>query len=223
MRSVLVLSAEQAFEIEALDSGASALLLRLCALPARDAARARARTFVEAARARSRRPKIFVQVAPLRSGEIDDDLAALVVAGVDGVFLEACGGREDVQQLSVRLSVREAEAGLRAGAVGIVALASQTPASVFKLDGYKGASRRLVALAMDEIGLPGGAQARATARALMVLGAAAAGVPAIDSALSRRGDEPAAALAAAREDGFSGSMGFSAEEIAAIEACFDVR
>lgn len=200
--------------MRALDSGAAALLLRLGGALSRNDARARARAFVEAARMRGERPRLFVQVAPVTSREIDGDLDAIICAGLDGVFLEGCEGRGDIQGLSVKLSVREAEAGLPAGALAIVALAAQTPAAVFQLGGYKGASPRLAALAMDESVLPGGAQARAAARALLALGAAAAGVSALDLAAGE------GALAAARREGFAGVIAFSEAEIVAIEAIF---
>ncbi|MBU6528009.1 aldolase [Methylocystis sp. MJC1] len=213
MRSVLVLSANERLSMRALESGAAALLMRLGGAPSRAEARSRARAFVEIARKRERRPRLFVQVAPVNGGEVDDDLKAIVGEGLDGVFLEGCEGRADVQWLAVKLAVMEAESGLPAGALKIVALAAQTPAAVFQLGRYKGASPRLAALALDESGLPGGAQARATTRALLALGAAAAGVSAIEA--------PGAALAVARREGFEGFMAFSEEEIAAIEAVFD--
>lgn len=200
--------------MRALDSGAAALLLRLGGAFSRDDARARARAFVETARLRAGRPRLFAQVAPVTSSEIDGDIEAIVCAGLDGVFLEGCEGRGDVQALSVKLSVKEAEAGLPAGRLAIVALAAQTPAAVFQLGRYKGVSPRLAALAMDETELPGGAQARAAARALLVLGAAAAGVSALDMAAGE------GAFAASRGEGFAGVMTFSEAEIAAIEAIF---
>lgn len=201
--------------MRALESGAAVLLMRLGGPLPRAEARSRARAFVETARKRERRPKLFVEVAPVNGAEIDDDLEAIVGAGLDGVFLEGCEERADVQRLAVKLSVMEAERGLPDGALEIAALAAQTPASVFQLGRYKGASSRLVALALDENGPPGGAQARATARALLALGAAAAGVSAIEA------PAPGAALAAARGEGFEGFMAFSTEEIAAIDALYD--
>lgn len=200
--------------MRALECGAAALLLRLGGALSRDDARARARAFVETVRMRSERPRLFAQIAPVTSAEIDGDIEAIVCAGLDGVFLEGCEGRGDVQGLSVKLSVKEAEAGLPAGRLAIVALAAQAPAAVFQLGRYKGASPRLAALAIDETALPGGAQARAAARALLALGAAAAGVSALDMAAGE------GALAASRREGFAGVMAFSEAEIAAIEAIF---
>jgi citrate lyase subunit beta/citryl-CoA lyase len=220
MRSVLVLSTKAPLCPQALGSGACALLLRLDGV-SREVARAGARSFIDAARkSPAARPQIFVQVAPVTSDKVDDDLEALMGEGLDGVFLEACEGRHDVQQLSVKLAVREAESGLRAGELKIVALAAQTPASVFGLGAYRGASKRLVALAMDRADLPGGAQARATAAALLSLGAAAAGVSALAAAPARRGGPQVAAYADLRQEGFTGAMAFSEKEIAAINVAF---
>jgi citrate lyase subunit beta / citryl-CoA lyase len=222
MRSILVFSAMRALPAEALDCGASAILLRLDARgkAAREEARARARGFVEAAAAHPEKPRLFAQIAAARSELADGDLAALACKGLDGVFLEACEGRDDVQQISARLAVREAESRLPHGGLKIVALAAQTPTSIFGLGGYRGASARLEALAMDEAAPPGGAQTLATARVFLVLGAAAAGLPALDASPSLRGGALAAACEASLREGFSGAMGVSAEEIDRIAGTF---
>ncbi len=222
MRSVLVLSAKAPLSLQALDSGACALLLRLDGV-SREEARAGARAFIDGAREKSAaaRPQIFVQVAPAASDEIDADLETLVGEGLDGVFLEACEGGQDVQQLSVKLAVKEAEAGLPAGVLKIVALAAQTPASVFGLGSYRGASQRLVALAMDRADFLGAPQARATAGALLCLGAAAAGVSALAAAPARRGGSRVAAYADLRQEGFTGAMALSEKEVAAINVAFE--
>jgi citrate lyase subunit beta / citryl-CoA lyase len=218
MRSVLVLSTKKPLSVRALDSGASALLLRLEG-PSREEARTRTCAFLDAARMCAVRPKVWAQVAPAPGGEIDADLEALAGEALDGVFLEACEGRQHVQQLCIKLAAREAEAGLRAGGLKIIALAAQTPASVFQLGSYRGASKRLAGLAMDEAELPGGARARATAQSLLALGAAAAGV----SALAAWPAWPGVPLADLQREGFAGVMAFSAEDIPAIDAAFGAR
>jgi citrate lyase subunit beta/citryl-CoA lyase len=222
-RSVLVLSADRRKSaIDALSSGASALLLRLGPAGglARDEARDWARGFIEAARRRDNRPDIYIQIAGLRSADSEEDVAALAIAGVDGFFLEGCEGRVDVQQLSVRLAAREAEAELAPGALRIVALAAQTPAGVFALGDYAGASSRLAALAMDDAALPAGAAARAMARTLLALGAAAAEVGALDAAPTSRGSALEAACQSVRRDGFSGLVTAAAGEIPVINRVF---
>lgn len=223
MRSILILGAgAPAKATQALTSGASVVLLRLEGPgdAERRAARAFAREVVASARELENRPRIFAQVAPAPGGLVDADLAALVAPGLDGVFLEACEGRAHVQQLAAKLCVREAEAGLPPGAVKIVALAAQTPAAVFALGGYRRASRRLVGLAMDEASPPGGDAARRATRALLLLGAAAAGVGAIDLAPALEGAALEAACARARREGFAGLIARSADQARAVERAF---
>jgi citrate lyase subunit beta/citryl-CoA lyase len=202
---------------------AAALLLRLGPVDdaaARAQARESARAFIIATRALAGATPIFVQVAALRAPALDADLDALAGAWPEGVFLEACEGRADVQGLSAKLAVREAMAGVAEGATRIVALAAQTPAGVFALGGYSQASARLAGLALDDAPLPGDAQAKATVRTLLVLGAAAAGVPALQIAPGGVGPTLAAACAAARREGFSGMLARFPGQISAIEAAF---
>ncbi|MGJ0509668.1 MAG: aldolase/citrate lyase family protein [Methylocystis sp.] len=223
MRSVLLFSADRRRSfVDALSSGASAILLRPgdAAGMTRAEALAWARGLIEAARKRAERPRLLVEIAPLRDPAAEEELAALVIPGLDGVMLGGCEGRADVQQLSVRLSALEAAADMPAGAVKIIALAAQTPAGVFALTGYAGASSRLAALAMDETPLPGGAAARATARTLLALAAAASGARALDAAPPARGSALEEACRAIRRDGFCGLMTASAGDIPVINRAF---
>lgn len=222
MRSILLFSPDHRRSfVDALSCGAEAILLRPgdAAGMTRDEALIYVRRLIEAARGRER-PRLFVEIAPMRDAGSDEELSALVIAGLDGVVLQGCEGRADVQQLSLRLAAREAAADLPAGAVKIVALAAQTPAGVFALGGYQGASARLAALAIDETPLPGGAAARAVARTLLALGAAAAGALALDISPGARGNALEDACRAIRREGFSGLMTASAGEIPVINRAF---
>jgi citrate lyase subunit beta/citryl-CoA lyase len=219
MRVILILSAGAGIlPMDALTSGASALLLRLGPEEgaAREEARAFARACLETARGRTPRPAIFAQVASVKSPASEADLDAVVAPGLDGVFLEGCEGRVDMQQAAARLAIREAAFDLPEGSLRIVALAAQTAAGVFALGGYRGASPRLAALAMDETPLPGGAAARGVARTALVLGAAAAGVPALDAAPRVGAGALEEACRAARREGFAGLMTPRPGEIPAI-------
>ncbi len=222
MRSILLFSPDHRRSfVDALASGAEAILLRPgdAAGMARDEALIYVRRLIEAARGRER-PRLLVEIAPMRDTNAQDDLAGLVIAGLDGVVMQACEGRADVQQLSQRLAVLEAAADLPAGSVKIIALAAQTPVGVFALGDYRGASSRLAALAMDETPLPGGAAARTAARTLLALGAAAAGALALDISPSTRGNALEDACRAIRREGFSGLMTASAGEIPVINRAF---
>jgi citrate lyase subunit beta/citryl-CoA lyase len=242
MRSWLLVAPRDEELEPALASGADALILDL-GDPSRAGARQETREETRAAaadflmRARSRPgPALWVKVAPLDSAAIDGDLAAVIAAGARGVALpRACGGAS-VQHLSAKLAVAEADAGRDDGATRILALATQTPAAIFALGDYAGASSRLAALAFDTepLRLALGAALDATslreaaspfafARAGLRLAAAAAGVAAIDRPFSAPGDAAglAAECRAARRDGFSGKLAVSSLQIREINAAFE--
>ncbi|WP_159730073.1 aldolase/citrate lyase family protein [Methylosinus sp. Ce-a6] len=235
MRSYLLLAPREDEFAAALDSGADALVLDLGdpADPARDFARARAAALLRLPRPESLR--LYARVAPLTSAAIDADLAAVVAAGAQGVFLpRACGGAS-VQHLSAKLAVQEAECGRKDGAVRIVASAAETPAAVFALSSYAGASFRLEALSFDveplrralgaepeSLASESLASPFAAARAFLLLGAAAAGVAAIDGPFSDPADARglAAACRAARRDGFAAKLALDRAQIRAINQTF---
>lgn len=231
MRSFfLVAPREEAFAA-ALASGADAIVLDLC--DSGEASRSGAAALIR----RPRPPglRLYARIAPLDSAAIDADLASVVTAGADGIFLpQACGGAS-VQHVSAKLAVQEAECGRADGATRIVALATQTPAAIFALFSYAGASARLEALAFDVEPLrralgaePHSAAANdpaspfSVARALLLLGAAAAGVAAIDAPFAAIGDAEGlvAQCRAARRDGFGAKLALDATQIPAINQTF---
>lgn len=230
MRSFLLIAPREEAFSAALASGADALALDLGdpADPARESMRRRAAALIE----RPRPPGlgVYALIAPLAGAAIDADLAAVVAAGVDGVFLpQACGGAS-VQHLSAKLAVAEAECGRADGATRIIALATQTPAAIFALSSYGGSSSRLEALAFDTEPLrralraaPDGAAAPlAVARAMLLLGAAAAGVAAIDAPFADLADAVglAAQCRAARRDGFTAKLALDPAQIPPINQTF---
>ena len=231
MRSCLILESDASDEdvAAAFDCGADALLFQLgpCAEnAARRGARARGCALINEARGKSAAPKLFVEVASLDSELIEADLDALFGPGPDGVFLPSCDGAASVQRMSVKLAVREAQAGLADGATRIGAFAGGDPAAVLALRSLAGATPRLAALAFDEAGLRaalglacGDGAVAQMARAAVVLAAASAGVPAL-AAPVQTGEENA--YAAARRDGFQGAMALFPGQISAIHEVFPV-
>lgn len=229
MRACLILESDARDEdlAAALDCGADALLLRLglCAEDdARRDARAWACALIAKARQKTAAPKLFVEVAPLDSDLVEADLDALFGPGPDGVFLPSCDGDAGLQRLAVKLAVREAQGGLSDGATRIGAFLGGDPAGVLALRSFAGSSPRLAVLAFDEAGLCAvlglaacGGAAIVTARAMVVLAAASAGVPALAPPV-KTGEEPA--YAAARRDGFTGAMALFPKQVAAIHKVF---
>jgi citrate lyase subunit beta/citryl-CoA lyase len=165
-----------------------------------------------------------VEVAPVESELIEADLDALFGLGPDGVFLPSCCGVESLQRLSVKLAVREAQAGLPDGVTRIGAFVGGDPAGVLALRSLASATPRLAALAFDEAALSAslgltdaGGAAIEMARAAIILAAGSAGVPALAPPvqIGREG-----AYAAARRDGFAGAMALRPEQVAHILKVF---
>ena len=213
----------------ALASGADALVVDLGPSDpdgGRDARRAAARGALSSLAGMARAggaplPLAIVRLGPFASGDIDADLAAVMPCGPDALLLRGAVGAWDIQRLAAKLAVHEAEAGLMAGATGILAAAADTPAGVLALAGVPGASPRLRALVWDgdrlaaALGTGATAQPCRQARGLLRLAAAAAGVPAFDTA-PNSGAALAARCRAAARDGFAGLLASRPADVAAI-------
>ena len=172
-----------------------------------------------------------MRVGPLASPETIAVLDALMPARPTGVALAACECGADVTRLSALLRPREAMAGIADGATRIIALATDTPAGLLALGSYRGASRRLTALAWDDRPLAEalGADdladvARAARTGTLIGAAAAAGAAALDRPF--RGDDLGilrAEAEAAQRAGFGGKLALTAAQVAIINAAFSAR
>ncbi len=228
MRSHLLVPADDAKTLEAaLQSEADCLWLDL-----EGASVPRARQSALALLQAAREKPLYVRPHALESGEIDADLDAVMKGAPDGIILAKSRGGADVQHLAAKLALREAEYDLPDGSTRIIAVAAQTPAAIFKMGTYAGASRRLAALcwgpaelatAIGAKGSPDGGMTGpyALARSLTLMAAKAAGVAAIDSIypdFDRGGLK--AACEAARHDGFAGKLALDADQAALINVLF---
>lgn len=213
---------------------ADALILDLedSVLPAnKPAARGLTRAMLEAPRSTQQR---WVRVNALDTALTLDDLAVVMPAAPEGIVLPKCAEAAQVRQLALWLDAFEAAYGLPRGATRILAIATETAASLFGLGGYAGAGPRLAGLTWGAEDLSadiGGLANRADgawlgpyrlARELCLAGAAAAGVPAIDTVHVDIGDLDglAADARAARRDGFAGKMIIHPSHVAAVNAAF---
>jgi citrate lyase subunit beta/citryl-CoA lyase len=237
MRSLLFVPADSQRKLaRGLDSGADALILDLedsVAAPNRPTARKLAREFLEAHGPEQIRR--YVRVNPLASGLALDDLAATVGGRPDGILLPKCTP-EDVRTADHYLSAFEAAAGTPVGNIRIIAIATETPAAVFALGGYRGASARLEAItwgAEDLAACIGGNNRTIEgdydgpyklARSLCLLAASAAEVLAIDTIYTdfKDPDGLKAECAAARRSGFAAKMAIHPAQLAAINEAFSV-
>ena len=137
MRSLLFVPGDDERKIaKGLASSADALILDLeDAVAADRKVRARelcARTLAGAAAGKA----LFVRVNALDSAGLQDDLDAVVPARPYGIVLPKCRSAEDVRALDGMLSVREARAGLEAGAIRILPIVTETAGSLFGLASY---------------------------------------------------------------------------------------
>ena len=213
--------------VKALMSGADALILDLEDSVA-PAAKAEARRAVAGFLDANSQARLWVRVNPLDGADIDRDLDAVLPAHPDGIVLPKAEGGASVGELAQRLTARGNATAM------IIAIATETPASMFALGSYGGA-KRLAGLTWGAEDLPAAIGAAASreedgrftppyelARSLCLFGAAAAGVAPIETVYPafRDLDGLAAYAARARRDGFTGMMAIHPDQIAAINAAF---
>jgi citrate lyase subunit beta/citryl-CoA lyase len=177
------------------------------------------------------RPMLLVQIHDLASADAALDTA---MPGLpDGILLQVCGSGAEVQHLGVKLAVREAELGLRHGSTPILAMAGSSAAGLLGLSGFAGASPRLAALAWDAADLardigadpglierPQEAEPFRMAATMLLFGARAAGVAAIDTATQGDAAGLTAQCIRARSMGYTGKIAVHAAQVAIINAHF---
>jgi citrate lyase subunit beta / citryl-CoA lyase len=151
MRSLLFVPGDSTKKLEkSLSAGADALVLDLedsVAANAKEAARGTVVDFLNKVRDFTPRPKLYVRVNALGTGLLDGDLDAVLKGAPDGIMLPKCGGGADATLLDAKLAAREAIAGLPDGSTRLIVLATETPAAIFTLGTYRGATKRLEAMA----------------------------------------------------------------------------
>jgi citrate lyase subunit beta/citryl-CoA lyase len=239
MRSLLFVPGDSPKKLEkGLNSGADVLLIDLedsVALDAKEEARRVTAAFLSEQIKGVERPRLFVRVNGLTTGLIDADLDGVMRPAPDGIVLPKTVGGADVAHLGAKLAVREAEFGLADGATRILAIATENAAGVFALGTFAGASHRLMGLTWggEDLSADLGAETNRgedgaytdpyrLARSLTLLGAAAAGVDAIDSVFTNFRDEAGlgAECRAARRDGFVAKMAIHPAQVPVINEAF---
>jgi citrate lyase subunit beta/citryl-CoA lyase len=153
----------------------------------------------------------------------------------DGIVLPKTVGGADVSHLGAKLAVREAEFGLADGGTRILAIATENALGVFALGTFAGASHRLMGLTWggEDLSADIGAETNRDdhgaytepyriARALTLLGAAAAAVDAVDSVYTnfRDMDGLAAECRQALRDGFVAKMAIHPAQVPVINEAF---
>jgi len=195
---------------------------------------ARARTSAFLAAQPSDRSRLWVRINPLQGPHALADLAAVVPPRPGGIMLPKSCGRADVERLDHYLSALEVAAGIEPGTTAVIALVTETAASMFTTGTYAGAPR-LTALTWgaedlaDAVGAvhnrnPDGSYAFTyeLARSLCLLGAAAAGVAPIETIHGDFRDEAGLRRRAeqARRSGFQGMLAIHPAQAEVINEAF---
>jgi citrate lyase subunit beta / citryl-CoA lyase len=219
---------------KALDAGADALILDLEDAVAAGA-RSKARALVAEFLGDNGTVSAWVRINALDTGDALADLREVIPARPAGIVLPKAIGAGDVLRLGTLLDVLEPQCGCEAGSVGILPIATERPAALFRLHEFAGSVPRLTAVgwgAEDLSAAVGASASRDTsgawlppyqlARSLCLFAAAAAGVPAIETVYTDFRDQAGleASATGARRDGFTGMLAIHPDQVAAINAAF---
>ncbi|MBB3657900.1 citrate lyase subunit beta/citryl-CoA lyase [Rhizobium sp. BK650] len=226
LRSLLFVPGDRPERFDkALASGADAVILDLedsVSTQNKPPAREAVHDFVTR---RSVDARLMIRINPLASRAFEDDLAALADINPFAVVLPKAEGSPSVRQLARRLS----------SPLPILPIATETPAAIFEIGSYRDVASYLCGLTWGAEDLPaaiGAATAREDdgrytapyelARSLVLFGAHAAAVPAIETIYPdfRDLDGLKAYAARARRDGFAGMMAIHPSQVEPINHAF---
>ena len=242
MRSLLFIPGDDEKKLgKGVASGADALILDLedsVSAPRKGAAREITRQYLDATRALDKRPLLYVRINALDTPHWEADLGGVIPGQPDGILLPKARSGGDVHTLSIALHHAEEHAGSATGATRIIALVTEVPISLLKLETYVGASARLTGLSWgaEDLSAVLGVQTNREpdgswtspyqlARNLCLFTAVAAGAQPIDTVFvdfrDEKGFRAEASLAA--RDGFTAKMAIHPGQVAVINEIFTPR
>ncbi len=182
----------------------------------------------------AQRHRLWLRVNPLDGPHTLADLAAVMPANPGGIMLPKANSRADVEVLDHYLSALEVANGIAQGSTPVIVLVTETAQGMFHTGSYKGAPR-VVALTWgaedlaDSIGASSNRNADGSysftyelARSLCLLGAATAGVAAIETIQGDFRDLDGLKLRAekVRRDGYKGMLAIHPAQVDIINAAF---
>jgi citrate lyase subunit beta/citryl-CoA lyase len=188
--------------------------------------------------ASANKARLWVRINPLPGHDCIADLAAVIPSRPGGVFLPKAEGAADITQLHHYLTALEAAHGIPQGRTLIAALVTETAAAMFRTGDYAGnypGRERLVAMSWGAEDLSSALGAREQrgpdgeyshtyemARSLCLIGAATAGVAAIETVQPEFRDLDALAARArrVRAQGFRGMLAIHPAQVDPINAAF---
>jgi citrate lyase subunit beta/citryl-CoA lyase len=222
---------------KALAAGADALILDLedAVMPERKPAARQTVAEFCAARRGQPGPAIWIRINPLASEAALPDLASIMRAAPAGLVVPKVDGPADLLRLTHYLDAFEEQHGLLRGGTRLLAVATETPASLFSLGGHGGVTPRLFGLTWGAEDLAAGLAANTNraesgelaftyqlARSLCLVGARAAGVTPVETAMMNFRDPEAVFQYASRgrQDGFFGMLAIHPDQVAPINRAF---
>ena len=182
----------------------------------------------------AQRERLWVRINPLDGLYTLNDLAAIMPAHPGGIMLPKVYGRADVDRLDNYLSAFEAANGIDVGSTRVIVLVTETAEAMFHTGDYKGAPR-VVALTWgaedlaDSIGATSNRNSDGSysftyelARSLTLLGAATAGVLAIETIQGDFRDLDGLKTRAekVRRDGYRGMLAIHPAQVDVINKAF---
>ena len=238
LRSMLFVPADSERKLaKSLGSPADVLILDLedaVAESRKVGARGTAAEFITA-QAAQLSARLFVRINPLDSGLAMGDLATVVIPGLAGIMLPKTNSAADIVRLGHCLDALEARAGIDAGTVQIVPVATETAQAMLNMQSFAGPVPRLagVTWGAEDLSAAIGAVSNrdedgsysplyALANSLCLCAAAAAGVPAIDTVHVDFRDSAGLAVAcrASRRRGFRGRIAIHPDQVGVINEAY---
>ncbi len=180
------------------------------------------------------RSRLWVRINPIDGPHALADLAAIMPGRPGGIMLPKSRGRADVERLDHYLSALEAAAGAPSESTKVIVLVTETAEAMFTTGSYAGAPR-VVALTWgaedlaDSLGAsenrdPDGGYGFTyeLARSLCLIGAAAAGVMAVETIQGDFRDEEGLRRRAAqvRRAGYRGMLAIHPAQVEVINSAF---
>ncbi len=197
--------------------------------------KAQARDICHAALSQKTDKKIYIRINALDTGLAETDLEAVITARPDGFILPKSVSGADVNTLCGMIEILAKKHDLHNYAPPIIAIATETAASLFNLASYQECTSQLAAICWGAEDLSAdlgafevfGANGEYTApyqlaRSLCLIGARAAGAEPLDGVFTdfRDLDGLRAACAAGLRDGFSGKLAIHPAQIDVINEVF---
>lgn len=179
--------------------------------------------------------QLWVRINPLDTDKALPDLAGIMAGAPDGIVLPKIETGAEITQACHYLSALEAREGLELGSTKILAVATETPRTLFTMDSYRGSSPRLAGLtwgaedlsaALGAITNKGGdGKLEFTyqmARSLCLAAAVSAGVQPLDAVHQDFRDDEGLAEESrlARRAGFTGKVAIHPAQVEIINNAF---